>query len=1593
MSTLEERVRGLSPAKRALWEQWLRAEAASTAAACAIGPRSGTAPPPLSFAQQRLWFLDQLEPGDPSYNVAAAARIAGPLDADLLERSLQAVIARHESLRTTFPAVDGQPRQWIQPVLDWRLARVDLSGLPEPQRPERARQLGIEEAQRPFDLSTGPLIRGTLVRLGPDEHVLLLTLHHIVCDGWSMVVLRSETAVFYEAFRRGQNPSLPPPAIQYADYAIWQREQLSGPVLAAQLDYWKSRLGGETPVLELPADRPRPAVASHRGDTLGRKVPRDLRDALVALGRREGNASLFMVLLAAFQVLLGRLSGQSDVRVGSPIANRTLPQLEKLIGFFVNTLVHRADLAGDPTFRELLAQVKDSAMGAFAHQDLPFEKLVEELAPHRDLSRTPLFQTMLVLQNVPQATVSAGDLQITDIDLGNVRSTAFDLTLNVAEGPRGLDLLLVYSTDLFDEPTAARLLDGYLALLQAVAADPGRRISRLPIMSAAERQRQITGWNATCRPELLGHTVEELFSQQAARTPDALAVVCQRQSLTYAELERRANQLAQQLRSLGVREETTVGLCVERSAEMIVGLLGIMKSGGAYVPLDSQYPPARLAFLARDAGASLIVSDPASAESLSPIGARRVLLGGDEAPFDEQAGGPLPNNAPGSLAYVIYTSGSTGEPKGVEVVREALAHHALAMVERLGLDSSDRVLQYLSPSFDASAEEIFPTLIAGATLWIHPRPQELTGREALELVRSQGITVLHIPPPLWHQFVDELESERARGLGAPLPLKAFMTGGDAASPERLARWRDLTGGSKFLFLYGVTEATITNTLYEPAGDSPAPLRRVPIGRPIANTQAYVLDPQLQPVPMGVPGELYLGGAGLARGYRNQPELTAEKFIPHPFDHTPGRRLYRTGDLVRRLPDGNLEFLGRVDHQVKVRGYRIELGEIEAALAAHPDVAEVAVVAREDQPGQKRLVAYIVPRGVSAAASWREFLRARLPEHLLPSAFVELEALPRTSAGKLDRRALPAPDASRPDLQSTYVAPRTPTEAKLAEIWAGVLGIDRVGIHDNFFELGGDSIQSIQMISRAGAAGLHLTPKQLFQHQTIAELAAVASQERAVAAEQGPVTGELVLTPIQRRLFELELADIHHFNQALWLDLAPEVTLDAIERAAQAVMTHHDALRLRFARGPAGWRAWHAPPEQAAAVVVRRQELAAGNASGERQRLEEAVREIQATLNLEHGPVVQWAVLDFGPGVPRRLLIVAHHLVIDAVSWRILLEDLELACRQALAGQRITLPPKTTSYQAWSIELQELARSEAIRSQAEYWLAVSAGARPLPRDRSGGNEFGHERSASVMLSADDTHALLHEVNAAYRTKINDLLLAALVLTTHSWHGGDDLLVDLDAHGRDDGVEAADVSRTVGWFTALYPLRLRLPASGAPGEVIKAVKEQLRQVPTAGLGYGLLRTQTADAELARRLAAAPGADISFNYLGQLDQALPRQSLFRPLPDPPPHHSSPRNRRTHPLEVLALVRDGRLQVKWLYSEQLHQPATMERLAEEYLHHLRRLIEHCRSPQAGGVTPSDFPLAELSNDELRLLEQALAGGEAPAPTHEQRDLPPPPE
>jgi amino acid adenylation domain-containing protein len=1423
---------------------------------------------PASSAQQRLWFLDQFLTDREVYNVCELLRLQGPLDAENLRRALGALAARHDALRTTFAEEGGELLQAIAPPGPVELPVTDLAGLPPDRREEEARRQAAEAAREHFDLSRGPLWRVRLLRAGPQEHFLLWTLHHIITDGWSMGVMYRDLAELYRSLAEGTPADLPALPGQYADYALWQRSWLEGDGFRGQLEYWKGRLAGPPATLQLPMSKPRPRVQTFRGAVRPFRLPAGLAGRLEALGRREG-ATAFMALLAAFQALLHRYSGQDDVVVGTPVANRNRAETEEVAGFFVNSLVMRADCSGDPPFRAFLGRVRDAALAAFARQDVPFERLVEELRPPRDTSRQPLFQVMFAFQNMPMLPPPFAGLEPRRLPVHN-GTAKFDLTLTLEQESDGLAGWFEYNTDLFDADTVARMEGHLLTLLEGAADDPDRPLGALPLLTAAERRRILYEWNDTRADFPRGRCIHHLVEAQAARTPDAPAVAFGGRELTYREVNGRANRLAHHLRALGVRPGVLVGVCLTRSPDMVLAVLAVLKAGGAYVPLDPAYPRERLEFMLEDTAAPVLLTQRPLLERL-PEGKATVLClddldtALDRQPTDNPAGGAEAN----SVAYVIYTSGSTGRPKGAVLRHEPVVNLIDWVNKTFAVGPGDRLLFVTSLNFDLSVYDVFGTLAAGGCVRVASGAELRDPERLLRVLCEEPITFWDSAPPQLQQVAPFFAGVRPGDRTDRLRL-VFLSGDWIPVPLPDAV-RATFRNARVISLGGATEAAIWSNFYPIGAVDPA-WPSIPYGKPIQNARYHILDGRLQPVPVGVPAELHIGGPCLADGYLNRPELTAERFIPDPFGG-PGDRLYKTGDLARYFPDGNIEFLGRLDHQVKIRGYRIELGEIEAALAQHPAVREAVVMARRDESGDRYLAAYVVARpGQTAEADdLRRFLGGKLPDYMVPPYYVALEAFPLSPNGKVDRKALPAPDRSGAARGSAYEAPRNAAEEALAGIWGEVLGLPRVGIHDNFFDLGGHSLKATQAVSRIRQHfRVELPLPAFFEAPTVAGLgrvlegAAPADGVAGIAA----VAGERTRFPAslhQQRFWLLDqLLERHEaYNVPFTVRLRGPLDADALRRALGALAARHDAPRTTFAEEGGELLQVVAPPGPVELPATDLSDRPAEAREDEARRL--AVEEARQRFDLARGPLWRARLVRLGPD-DHLLVLVLHHSVIDEWSRDILFRDLHTLYAAAVTGAPADLPALPVRYADFALWQRERLTGEAWKAQLEYWKARLAGPLPvlaLPAD------FPPPAAATfrgALHPFDLPAGLTEAVSALSRAEgVTPFmaLLAAFQALLHRYSGQDDVVVGTPVANRN----RAETEEVVGVFVNTLVVRTDLSGDVTFRELLGRVR---REVLGAFANQDVPFEQLQEAARSGGAGAAPLFQVMFSFLGELPSA---------------------------------------------------------------------------------------------------------------------------
>ena len=1489
----------------------------------------------LSPQQKRVWSLHQ---GSSSYShcVQGAFLIAGHLDVEALKDTLQTIVNRHEILRTTFQWLSGMttPLQVIAEDYEIFINEHSLVDFPLQTQEAEAEALFHQLKQHLFELAETPPFIIKLLKLSPQKHLLFIRLSALIADELTLSQILNEISTLYGADLHAQKYDQE--IMQYADVAEWQHELLEQEGYSPGKEYWQNcdtSYSGISPVNFLSTNKALKIPEAHLLSIklISISLTSDLVERIKALANSL-KVSISDILLSCWQVFLWRIAAQEAPTVGIVSSGRTHEELKSTLGALSKYLPLSCSLDHNLSFQEVLKHVSESVNDAYKWQDyFAWEASISDGCQfHFEFKEWP--------RGVCQKGVSFS------LYKRYVHREQFKINLVCLQRDNALEIELYYDASFYQAENIKNLSDWFLNLLENAVHDSKRTIGQLKLLSKHQQQKILVDFNQTQTEYPKNLCIHRVFETQVGQTPDNIAVVFEDQQLTYGELNAKANQLAHYLQKLGVTREQVVGIYLERSHEFITSLLAILKVGGAYLPLDPALPRESLVFRLQDAQVSVVLSQTALVNTLSDCGVQSIDIDSHWEKISQENTTNLSSTVEtDNLAYVIFTSGSTGKPKGVAVEHRHLFNYSHAIAEKLNLSVCKSFALVSTFSADLGHTAIFPALLNGACLHIISA-QIATNPEALaDYFKRYPIDCLKIVPSHLAALLTASRPEQI------LPGRCLVLGGETCRWELIEQIYTYAPNCHIFNHYGPTETTVGVLTYPinqaALTNKPPHQKTVPIGRPIANTYVYLLNAALQPVPIGVPGEIYIGGAGTARGYLNRPQLTAERFLSNPFAHLiepalSASTLYKTGDLGRYQPDGTIEFLGRIDNQVKIRGYRIELGEIENAISKHSMVQAAAVLACTSQSSSKRLVAYVVPQKQSnlTVDELRDALKESLLDYMVPAAFVLLKELPLTANGKLDRQALLAYE-SPSERENSFVAPSTEAEKALVQIWGKTLGVEKIGIHDNFFELGGDSILSIQIVARANQAGLKLTPKQIFENQTIAELASVANTQQAIQAEQRIVLGDVPLTPIQHWFFEQKLPEAHHWNQCVLLKVQPSLELEQLELVIRALLEHHDVLRLRYVRKETGWQQHIAKLDEM--PVLTQVDLSAVAEDNQSEAVSETAAELQTSLNLESGPLLRVAYFDLGTNKPGRLLLIIHHLAVDGVSWRILLEDLQIAQQQLSRGDTLQLPSKTSSFQYWATRLSNYGQSEPLHKELDYWLEQSSQSR-LPIDFPGGdNTVAKADIVSVALNKAETQALLQEVPAAYKTQINDVLVTAVMQVFTRWTGEYSLLIDLEGHGREDLFEDVDLSRTVGWFTTIFPVKLTLERSDYPGDDIKAIKEQLRRIPNRGIGYGILRylnTQTT--------RNWQQAEVRFNYLGQTDQVFQQSPLFAPAYESKGPRHSPKSTRRYPIDIHGIVADGQLTVGWTYSKELYRRTTIELLAKNFIEALRVLITHCQSP-----------------------------------------------
>ncbi|MFC5044315.1 amino acid adenylation domain-containing protein [Aquimarina hainanensis] len=1500
---------------------------------------------PLSFSQERLWFLDQLQ-GSLEYHIPEVFTIHGDIDFVALEKSLREIIERHEVLRTVIRSNEGVGYQKQIAADAWSLECVRLK---ESETVQEAVEAFIA---RPFDLSSDYMLRGCLYEQEGTSSVLALVIHHISSDGWSDTVLFSEFSELYRQYKNEKTPNLSDIPLQYVDYAVWQREYFTPSLLEAQLSYWTNSLEGITPLL-LPTDFSRPSIKNTEGSALRYTMDAELTSAINRLAKESGT-TLFMVLLASFKVLLYKYTSQENICVGTPIANRTHQELEGLIGFFVNTLALHTPITGTYSFLEYLQKVKEVTLGAYEHQSVPFEKVVDRMVETRDMSMNQLFQVMFVLQNTPEAIdVVMDDITLTPFE-HNATTSQFDVTLIAIEKEEELIIELEYCTALFKEETMHRFLKHYENVLRTVTQNVSSVIGAIEIISREEKTQLLQEFNNTSVTYPLETTIIDLFSEQVNVRGQETAVILNGERITYEVLDQKSNQLANYLIISGVQQGALLGVCMSRSLEMIVGILGILKAGAGYLPIDPSYPSERIMYMLEDADVRTVLGNNTSPECIKTISKATLLLVDSEWETIEEMsmGSPEISISSEDIAYAIYTSGSTGKPKGTLIPHRGVVR--LSQMDVIPLGDQTTILQLSSVSFDAATFEIWCSLLQGGTLVLYP--SDIIDLSIInESISRHNVNTIWLTSALFDQW--------ANSDIASLKLAYILSGGDVLNPQSVAKVYNTLPSVQVVNGYGPTENTTFTCCYT-IPRSLETNKSIPLGPPISGTTVYVLDENMQSCPVGVIGELCTAGLGVSTGYLNQPELTAEKFVANPFN--PQEKMYKTGDLVRWQVDGTIEFIGRRDTQVKIRGFRIELSEIENCLSEHTDIKGCCVLVKEDEHRNKRIVAYIVMDDSLQTEVLKEYLKSRLPDYMIPAIWVPLQKLPLTANGKLDKKALPDPDISTL-LTSKYIAPETELEIELAQIWQELLGASQIGIEDNFFELGGDSIITIQLVSRIKRLGYTLKPKDIFEHQTIASLAEmITNHTDLILGEQGLLRGESALLPIQQWYFdEVHVENKQVFNQSVLMEIDKGINEAFLERAVEELVLQHDALRFAYTRKNEGWKQDYTDRIPSLLIENLQEET--------QQNLGSSIEQVcntyqnETTLDKEH---VFAVVLIKTPSKEKnnRLFLVAHHLVIDGVSWRILLDDMQAIINALKREQTVKLGAKSSSYREWVTAMQKIANSQSVYSQLSYWKSITQSYRVLPTDYKVALPKKRKDVVDYTITLDSkyTSMLLQEINQVYATEINDILLSCLSKTIGKWSSHSKIVIGMEGHGREVIATDIDVSNTVGWFTSLYPVCLSYDDQMDDGTLIKSTKEELRLIPDKGIGYGALKYLHPSDEV-REVFTDNRWDIVFNYLGQLDNTLDTIDWLDNAKESSGIEIAAGLSFTSKLEINASISSGQLLITWSYASKEYKESTIAEIALQYITNLQELIMHCLQKENQELTPSDYGLEkEVSHEEL---------------------------
>ncbi len=1483
---------------------------------------------PLSSAQKRMYILNELDKDDISYNITHVVKINGGVDKLKLEAAIKSIISRHESLRTYFEVVDGQPVQKILKEMPFGIEYLEAN--------EKNAEEIVRGFVKPFDLSKAPLFRAALIEVENKEQLLVLDAHHIIFDGSSMAILFDEFIQLYQ----GGNPK--ETLIQYKDYVSWYNEKLDSEELKYQEQYWLKLFEGEIPQLTMPEDFNRPAVQSYEGDKLYFRIDKATAEQLKQLAYKTGT-SMYMVMLAAYYVLLHKYTGQEDIVVGTPTAGRSHPELHRLIGMFVNTLPLRNQVKGDMQFVKLLSSIKQNTLDAFNNQDYQFEKLVDKLELKRDMGHNPLFDTMFVFQNMMLAQTSGSDLEFAPYKYKN-NISKFDLTLFAQWDKDEIDCEMEYCTKLFKADTIARLIEHYQNILNEIAIGHKKRIYQIEMLSQTEKQQFMYEYNNKKAEYPYNKTMHELFQEQAERTPDNIAVVCEDNTLTYKELNERVNVIARRIRQKGIGSGSIAAIMLERSTELIISILAVLKAGGAYLPIDLGYPQDRISFMLEDSGAHLIISQPDIVKNIEHT--KAVLTLDSNETYEDDINNLDNLNTADDLIYIIYTSGSTGKPKGVALPHKAATNYITWAAKSYVKGEKASFPLYTSVSFDLTVTSIFTPLLTGNSIVIYKEDEKKLPIE--RILEDNKVEIIKLTPAHLKLIKDmDLSSSRVRRL---------IVGGEQLETKLAQKVYEAFNKNVEIYNeYGPTEAAVGCMIYK---YDPLKNKRtaVPIGVPADNMEIYILDKYLNIVPYNVIGEMYIGGAGLAKGYLNRADLTEERFVSSPFRH--GERMYKTGDLARLMTDGNMEYIGRVDHQVKIRGYRIEIGEIENKLLQHQAVKEALVISKADEEGNNYLCAYVVPDNTIENEDLRRFLGKELPEYMVPSYFMHIDSIPLTANGKVDTKALPEPKQSLVR-EGIYQAPENDIQRKMAEAWQAVLGVQHIGINDNYFSLGGDSIKAIQISSKLSQMGISVNIKDILTYQTISDLCLnVDITDKDNLYSQDIMSGSAELLPIHHWFFKQAFVNPDYYNQSVLLKLNQDIKESVLKEAFNKILEHHDSLRLNYDKE--NHKLFYNNSHMDMGITLDAIEIHDISEDKLGAAIEAAGSKLKSGFDIEKGLLIKAALINAKEN-GSYLLITAHHIIVDGVSWMIILEDLFKTIQALEEGVEVALPKKTASIKDWNEGLLKYMQSNQYAEQIEYWGSISKSEFCIQKDCLGINESdssGERGTIKENLTEENTQKLLTECHKTYNTEINDLLMTALVRAIQEMTGKSQMIVELEGHGRN--IDNIDVSRTIGWFTAMYPVMLTVSSTDM-GNQIKEVKEQLRTIPNAGMGYGLYKYLNEESHNTHRDIT----EIRFNYLGQYDNLLDNK-LAEYSSVSTGAEISTLNHMTANIEINCMVINRRFEIDVAYNKGLFSEERVSKFTRDFVNSLNEVIHHTINENDIYFTPSDFETLDIDQEDL---------------------------